>query len=463
MADKHYDVIIIGGGPGGYVAGIRAGQLGLKTLVIEKDKLGGICLNWGCIPTKALIKNAEVLTTFKHAEDFGFSIENLKSDFSKAVKRSRDISAKSSKGIEFLLKKNKVEHQYGTAKIIAKGVVEVDAGGKKEKVTAQHIIVSTGARPRILPNIPIDYKQIITSTEAMILPEVPKRMVIIGSGAIGSEFAYIYNAYGTKVTLIEMLDSLLPIEDREITKILRRNFEKSGIEVLVDTKVESVTTGKEATIKYSNKDGVKEIKADIVLSAIGVQGNIENLGLEALGVKTEKSFIKVDKNLKTNVEGIYAIGDVAGPPCLAHKASHEGIVCVEAIAGKHPHAVDYENIPGCTYCQPQVASVGLTEEKARAAGKEIKVGRYPFRSHGKALAMNETEGMIKLIFDAKYGELLGAHIIGPEATEMIAELVVARTLETTAEQLYTTIHAHPTLTEGIAEAALDAYGRALHI
>lgn len=463
MADKQYDVVVIGGGPGGYVAGIRAGQLGLKTLVVEKDKLGGICLNWGCIPTKALIKNAEVLNTFKHAEDFGFSFDNLKSDFSKAVKRSRDISAKSSKGIEFLFKKNKVDHLYATAKIVSKGVIEIDQQGKKEKINAKHIIIATGARPRILPNIPVDYKQIITSSEAMVLPEVPKRLVVIGSGAIGSEFAYVYNAYGSKVTIIEMLDSLLPIEDREITKILRRNFEKSGIEVYTEAKVESVTTGKEATVKFTTKDGVKEIKADIVLSAIGVQGNIENLGLETLGVKTEKSFIKIDKMMKTNIDGIYAIGDVAGPPCLAHKASHEGIVCVEAIAGKHPHAVDYENIPGCTYCQPQVASVGMTEEKARATGKEIKVGRYPFRSHGKALALNETEGMVKLIFDAKYGELLGAHIIGPEATEMIAELTTARTLETTAEQIYNTIHAHPTLTEGVAEAALDAYGRALHI
>lgn len=463
MADKQYDVVVIGGGPGGYVAGIRAGQLGLKTLVIEKDKLGGICLNWGCIPTKALIKNAEVLTTFKHAADFGFSVDNLTADFSKAVKRSRDISLKSSKGIEFLFKKNKVDHLYATAKIAGKGAVEVDQQGKKERIAAKHIIIATGARPRILPNIPVDRKQVITSTEAMVLPEVPKRMVIIGSGAIGSEFAYIYNAYGSKVTIIEMLDSLLPIEDREITKILRRNFEKSGIEVYTDTKVESVTPGKEATVKIATKDGVKEIKAEIVLSAIGVQGNIEDLGLEALGVKTDRSFIKVDGALRTNVEGIYAIGDVAGPPCLAHKASHEGIVCVETIAGKHPHAVDYENIPGCTYCQPQVASVGMTEEKARAAGKEVKIGRYPFRSHGKALALNETEGMVKLIFDAKYGELLGAHIIGPEATEMIAELVTARTLETTAEQLFNTIHAHPTLTEGIAEAALDAYGRALHI
>lgn len=463
MADKQYDVVTIGGGPGGYVAGIRAGQLGLKTLVIEKDKLGGICLNWGCIPTKALIKNAEVLTTFKHAEDFGFSFENLKVDFTKAVKRSRDIALKSSKGIEFLFKKNKVEHLSATAKIASKGVVEIDKQGKKEKINAKNIIIATGTRPRILPGIPVDYKQIITSTEAMILPEVPKRLVVIGSGAIGTEFAYIYNAYGSKVTIVEMLDSLLPIEDREITKVLRRNFEKNGIEVFTDAKVESVTTGKEATVKISTKDGVKEIKADIVLSAIGVQGNIENLGLEALGVKTEQSFIKVDKNLKTNVDGIYAIGDVAGPPCLAHKASHEGIVCVETIAGKHPHPVDYDNIPGCTYCQPQVASVGMTEEKARAQGLEIKVGRYPFRSHGKALAMNETEGMVKLIFDAKYGELLGAHIIGPEATEMIAELAIARTLETTAEQIYNTIHAHPTLSEGVMEAALDAYGRALHI
>ncbi|MDD8017969.1 MAG: dihydrolipoyl dehydrogenase, partial [Bacteroidota bacterium] len=449
MADKQYDVVVLGGGPGGYVAGIRAGQLGLKTLVIEKDKLGGICLNWGCIPTKALLKNAEVMNTFKHAEEFGISYSNLKVDFSKAIKRSRDISLKSSKGIEFLFKKNKVDHLYATGRIVSKGVVEIDQQGKKEKINAKNIIIATGARPRVLPNIPVDRKQIITSSEAMILPEAPKRMVIIGAGAIGVEFAYFYQAYGTKVTIIEMLDSLLPIEDREISKILRRVYEKMGIEVFTDTKVESVTTGAEATVKISNKDGQREIKADIVLSAIGIQGNIENLGLEQLGVKTEKSFIKVDSVLKTNVDGIYAIGDVAGAPWLAHKASHEGIVCVEAIAGKKPHPVDYENVPGCTYCQPQVASVGLTEEKARAKGLDIKVGRYPFRSHGKALALNETEGMVKLIFDAKYGELLGAHIIGSEATEMIAELVTARTLETTAEQIYNTMHAHPTLTEGV--------------
>ncbi len=463
MPEKQYDVLVIGGGPGGYVAAIRAGQLGLKTLVVEKENLGGICLNWGCIPTKALLKNAEVYHTLKHAEDYGFSFTNLKVDFSKAIQRSRDIAGKLSKGIEFLFKKNKVEHLKGTAKIISKGVVEVTQSGKTEKINAKHIIVATGARPRSFPSIPIDRKKVITSTEAMVLPEVPKRMVVIGAGAIGVEFAYFYNMYGAKVTIIEMLPTILPIEDAEITKTLTRVFTKNGIEILTETKVESVTSGKEVTVVVSGKDGKKEIKADIALVAIGVQGNIENLGLETLGVQTDRSFIKVDKYCKTNVDGIYAIGDVAGAPWLAHKASAEGVVCVEAIAGKKPHPVNYENIPGCTYCQPQVASVGFTEEKARQKGYEIKVGRYPFRSHGKALALNDTEGMVKLIFDAKYGELLGAHIIGPEATEMLAELVTARTLETTAEQIIQSIHAHPTLTEGIAEAALDAYGEAIHI
>ncbi len=463
MADKQYDVVIIGGGPGGYIAGIRAGQLGLKTLVVEKDKLGGICLNWGCIPTKALLKNAEIYNLLRHADDFGFSFSNLKADFSKAVKRSRDIAAKSSKGIEFLFKKNKVDYLAGTAKIVSKNVVEIAQSGKTDKINAKHIIVATGTRPRSFPTIPIDRKKVITSTEAMILPEAPKSMVIIGAGAIGCEFAYFYNAYGTKVTLIEMMPSILPIEDREVTKTLARAFTKSGTEVLTETKVEGVNAGKEVTVTISNKDGKKDLKAEIALVAVGVQGNVENLGLEALGVKIEKSFIKVDQNYKTNVDGIYAIGDVNGPPWLAHVASAEGIVCVEAIAGKNPQPVNYDNIPGCTYCQPQVASVGLTEEKAREKGFELKIGRYPFRSHGKALAINETEGFVKLIFDAKYGELLGAHIIGSEATEMIAELAIARTLETTADQIHETIHAHPTLTEGIGEAALDAYGRALNI
>jgi dihydrolipoamide dehydrogenase len=464
MAGKQFDVLIIGGGPGGYVAAIRAAQLGLSTAVVEKDKLGGICLNWGCIPTKALLKNAQVYDLLKHADQFGFTFDNLKADFSKAVKRSRDTANRLSKGIEFLFKKNKVDYITGTATIVGKGTVEVAQAGKTDRITAKHIIIATGARPRSFPSIPIDRTRILTSTEAMVLPEVPKRMVIIGAGAIGVEFAYLYSTYGTEVTIVEMMDSLLPIEDREVTKALRRVFEKSGIKVMTETKVESASaSGSDVTVSVSNKDGKKELKADIALVAIGVQGNIENLGLEALGVKTDRSFITVDKDYRTNVEGIYAIGDVDGPPWLAHVASAEGVHCVEKIAGKNPHPIDPLNIPGCTYCQPQVASVGLTEEKAREKGYELKIGRYPFRSHGKAIAINETEGFIKLIFDAKYGELLGAHIFGSEATEMIAELVTARTLETTAEQLIQSIHAHPTLTEGVAEAALDAYGEAIHI
>jgi dihydrolipoamide dehydrogenase len=464
MADKNYDVLIIGGGPGGYVAAIRAAQLGLSTAVIEKDKLGGICLNWGCIPTKALLKNADVYNLLKHADQYGFTFDNLTADFSKAVKRSRDTSSRLSKGIEFLFKKNKIELIAGTAKIVSKGVVELAQPGKTEKISAKNIVIATGARARSFPSIPVDRTRIITSTEAMVLPEPPKRMVIIGAGAIGVEFAYLYSSYGTEVTIVEMMDSLLPIEDREVTKALRRVFEKAGIKVLTETKVENATaSATDVTVTVSNKDGKKEVKADIALVAVGVQGNIENLGLETLGVVTDRSFIKVDGHFKTSVDGIYAIGDVNGPPWLAHVASAEGIHCIETIAGKQPHAVDYSNVPGCTYCQPQVASVGLTEEKAREQGYELKIGRYPFRSHGKAIAINETEGFVKLIFDAKYGELLGAHIFGSEATEMIAELVTARTLETTAEQIIGTIHAHPTLSEGIVEAALDAYGEAIHI
>ncbi|MCX6137327.1 MAG: dihydrolipoyl dehydrogenase [Ignavibacteriales bacterium] len=463
MENAKYDVVMIGGGPGGYVAAIRAAQLGLKTLVVEKDKLGGVCLNWGCIPTKALLKNAEVYNLLKHADEFGFSFDNLKADFSKAVKRSRDIALRSSKGIEFLFKKNKVDYLPGTATVTAPGSIQVEQPGKKSIISAKHIILATGARPRAIPGIKIDGKNVITSSEAMVLPEPPKSMIIIGAGAIGVEFAYFYNAYGTKVTVVEMLPSILPIEDREVTKTLGRVFAKAGITVMTETKVDSVVSGKSVKVTVSGKEGTKELEADVALVAIGVQGNIEGLGLETLGVKTEKSFITVDANYRTNVEGLYAIGDVNGPPWLAHVASAEGVACVDAIAGKKPHPINYDNIPGCTYCQPQVASIGLTEEKAREKGHELKIGRFPFRSHGKALAMNETEGFVKLIFDAKYGELLGAHIIGAEATEMIGELAVARTLETTYEQIVHTIHAHPTLTEGIAEAALDAYGEAINI
>ena len=463
MSENKYDLVVIGGGPGGYVAAIRAGQLGLKVLVIEKEKLGGVCLNWGCIPTKALIKNAEVYETLKHADEYGFTFENLKVDFSKAIKRSRDISGRLSKGIEFLFKKNKIELISGNAKIISKGIVEVTTADKTETINAQNIIIATGARPRTVPGITIDRKQVITSSEAMILPEAPKRLIIIGAGAIGVEFAYFYNTYGTKVTIVEMLPSVLPIEDKEISKTLARVFQKKGIEILTETKVLSVKTGGEVTVTISQNNETKDLTADVALVAIGVQGNIENLGLENVGIKTEKSFIKVDEFYKTNVDGIFAIGDVNGPPWLAHVASAEGVTCVEKIAGKNPPKINYSNIPGCTFAQPQVASVGLTEEKAIEKGFQIKIGRYPFRNHGKAMAMNESEGFVKLIFDAKFGELLGAHIIGPEATEMIGELVLGRALETTAEQIHRTIHAHPTLSEGIAEATLDADKEAIHL
>lgn len=463
MSEKNYDIVVIGGGPGGYVTAIRAGQLGLKTLVIEKDKLGGICLNWGCIPTKSLLKNAEVLETLKHADEYGFSFENLKIDFSKAVKRSRDISSRLSKGIEFLLKKNKVDLLNGTAKIISNNSVEVSVGDKSEIINSKNIIIATGARPRNIPGINIDRNKIITSSEAMVLDEIPKRLIIIGAGAIGVEFAYFYNTYGSKVTIIEMLPAILPVEDREVSKTLARVFQKNGIEILTETKVESVSAENEVVVTVSQNGEKKEIVGDIALVAIGVQGNIENLGLENLGVKTEKSFIKVDEFYKTNVDGIFAIGDVNGPPWLAHVASAEGVICVEKIAGKNPHKIDYNNIPGCTYSKPQVASVGLTEEKAIEKGYKTKIGRYNFRSHGKAMAMNESEGFVKLIFEERYGELLGAHIIGPEATEMIGELVMAKNLESTPEQIHRAIHAHPTLSEGIAEAALDSNKEAIHI
>ncbi|MBI1807960.1 MAG: dihydrolipoyl dehydrogenase, partial [Ignavibacteria bacterium] len=445
MPDRQFDVAVIGGGPGGYVAAIRATQLGFKTAVIERDKLGGVCLNWGCIPTKALLKNAELYHHFKHADEWGITYKDLAFDFSKIIKRSRDVAMRNSKGIEYLFKKNKVEHIPGYGKLISKGKIDVTKDGKpSETVSAKHIIVATGARPRTIPNVKIDGKQVISSTEAMILPEFPKSMVVIGAGAIGVEFAYFYNAFGTKVTIIEMMPTILPIEDKEISKLLESNFKKEGIEIFTEAKVESVSTSKEVKIVVGSKDGKKEMKAEVALMAIGVQGNVENIGLEAVGVKVEKGWIQVDDYSRTNVEGVYAIGDVAGPPWLAHVASREGIVCIDAIAGKNPQSIDYDNIPGCTYCQPQVASLGMTEERALAEGHQIKVGRFPFSASGKARAIGETEGLVKLIFDAKYGELLGAHILGSEATEMIAELGVAKTLETTVSGIAGTIHAHPT-------------------
>lgn len=464
MPERQFDVAVIGGGPGGYVAAIRASQLGLKTAVIERDKLGGICLNWGCIPTKALLKNAELYDHFKHAEDFGISYSNLKFDFAKIIKRSRDVAAINSRGIEYLLKKNKVEHISGFGKLAGKGKIEVSKGGKPvETVSAKHIIIATGARARSIPNVILDGKQVITSTEAMNLPKLPKSMVIIGAGAIGVEFAYFYNAFGTKVTLIEMMPNILPVEDKEISKLLESNFKKSGVEILTEAKVDSVTTSKEVKVLVSTKEGKKEFKAEIALVATGVQGNVENLGLEQVGVKLEKGWIQVDEFSRTGVEGIYAIGDVAGPPWLAHVASREGVVCVENIAGKKPQPIDWDTIPGCTYCQPQVASIGMTEERALAEGYQLKVGRFPFSASGKARAINDTVGMVKLIFDAKYGELLGAHILGSDATEMIHELTLAKSLEAVGSSVFGTIHAHPTLSEAIMEAAENAYGHSIHI
>ncbi|MBV6513406.1 MAG: Dihydrolipoyl dehydrogenase [Ignavibacteriaceae bacterium] len=465
---KEYDLIVLGGGPGGYVAAIRAGQLKLKTAIIDKDNLGGVCLNWGCIPTKSLLKNAEMYDNLNnHASDFGISFSDLKFDFTKIIKRSRDISDRITKNVEMLVKKNKVERYRGFGKLTSRNTIDIlDKDGKvAETVTAKHIIIATGASPRILPNIPVDHKNIITSTEAMSLPEQPKELIIIGAGAIGIEFAYFYSVLGTKVTVIEMLDNILPIEDKEVSELLEKNFKKRGITIHTKTSVEKAEVkGKKVEVTI-NRNGEKSvISADKVLSAIGVSGNISGFGLEELGVEIYKNHIKVDKTTyKTNIEGLYAIGDVIGPPWLAHVASAEGIHCVEVIAGHHPIPVDYDNIPGCTYCQPQVASIGMTEQKAREAGYELKIGKFPFMASGKAFAIGEREGFVKLIFDAKYNELLGAHIIGSEATELIAELGLARSLEATGETIIKTVHAHPTLSESIMEAAANAYGESIHI
>lgn len=463
-----YDLAILGGGPGGYVAAIRAGQLGLKTVVIDKDNLGGICLNWGCIPTKSLLKNAEIYDTLSnHSGDFGISFKELSIDFSRVIKRSRDISEKISKNVEMLIKKNKINRVRGFGKLASSSSIDVfDNDGKKlQTVEADKIIVATGARPRILPSIPVDRKDIITSSEAMTLPELPSSLIVVGAGAIGIEFAYFYSVLGTKVTIIEMLDRILPVEDREVSDALAKSFKKRGIEIHTGAVVESAVADADGVTVIINKDGKKiELKGDKVLSAIGVTGNIEGIGLEELGVEIFKNHIKVDKSdYSTNIPGIYAIGDVIGPPWLAHVASAEGIRCVEVIKGAHSASVDYDNIPGCTYCQPQVASIGLTEEKAKEQGYKLKIGKFPFMASGKAFAIGERDGFVKLIFDEQYGELLGAHIIGSEATEMIAELGIARALEATYETIIKTVHAHPTLSESVMEAAAMANGEAIHI
>lgn len=465
---KQYDIAVLGGGPGGYVAAIRAGQLGFKTVVLDKDNLGGICLNWGCIPTKSLLKNAEIYDQIKnHREDFGIEVTGLEIDFNRIIKRSREISKRISKNVEMLIKKNKIDRIRGFGKLTSKNTIEVsDEKGKAiETIKADKIIIATGAHSRFIPKIPVDKKNIITSTEAMILEKQPKDLIVIGAGAIGIEFAYFYSTLGTKVTIIEMLKQILPIEDEEVSVALEKNFKKKGIEILTNTVVEKAEVkGNKVNVTININGEEKILSAEKVLNAIGVVGNIEGIGLEKLGIQVEKNHIKVNKETyETNVPGVFAIGDVIGPPWLAHVASAEGIHCVEHIKGIHHPPIDYDNIPGCTYCQPQVASVGLTEAKAKEKGYEIKVGKFPFMASGKAFAIGEREGFVKMIFDAKYGEILGAHIIGSEATEMIAEVTLARSLEATGESIIKTIHAHPTLSESIMEAAAQAYGEAIHI
>ena len=466
--NEKFDIAILGGGPGGYVAAIRASQLGYKTVLIDKENLGGICLNWGCIPTKSLLKNAEIYDLVKNkGKEFGITATGLKFDFNTIIKRSRNISEKISSNVEMLIKKNKIKRIRGYGKLTSK--TQLSVFGEKqeeiEKIEADKIIISTGARSKTFNTIPIDRKMIITNKEAMILPEQPKELIIIGAGAIGIEFAYFYSVLGTKVIIIEMMDTILPIEDHEVSAALQRSFKKRGIDIFTGTKVDKAEIkGKNVNVTITKNEKQEVLSADKVLSAIGLIGNVEGFGLEKLGIVLFKNHIKVDKSTyETNVKGIYAIGDVIGPPLLAHVASAEGIHCVEKMKGLNPPDIEYENIPGCTYCQPQVASVGLTEKAAKEKGYEVKVGKFPFMASGKAFAVGEREGFVKFVFDEKYGELLGAHIIGSEATELIAEAVLAKSLEATGESIIKTVHAHPTLSESLMEAAAQTYGKAIHI
>ncbi len=462
-----YDLLVIGSGPGGYVAAIRAAQLGLKAAIVERAELGGICLNWGCIPTKALLKSAEVFDYLNNAADYGITTTgSSKADLNAMVDRSRNVAGGMSKGIQFLLKKNKIEVIEGSAKLTADKKVEVTKkGDKKETIEATSIILATGARSRELPNLLQDGKKVIGYREALLLKKLPESKVVVGSGAIGSEFAYFYSTIGTKVTLVEFMDNIVPVEDVEVSKQLERSFKKAGIDVKVSSEVTSVdTSGKKVKVVIKDKKGKETtVETDIVLSAVGITSNIENIGLEEVGVTVEKGKIKVDEFYQTSVKGIYAIGDIVPGQALAHVASAEGIICVEKIAGQNPEPMDYNNIPGCTYTSPEVASVGMTEAAAKEAGYELKVGKFPFSASGKASAAGHTDGFVKLIFDAKYGELLGAHMIGANVTEMIAELVVARKLETTGHELMKTVHPHPTLSEAIMEAAAAAYGEVIHL
>lgn len=461
----NFDVIVLGSGPGGYVAAIRAAQLGLKTAIIERESLGGICLNWGCIPTKALLKSANVFEYMNHAEDYGLRAENIDKDFTKVVKRSRSVAEGMSNGIKFLMKKNKIEVIMGEGTVKPGKKISVKGeDGKTTDYSAKHIIIATGGRSRELPNLPQDGKKIIGYRQAMNLPEQPKKMVVVGSGAIGVEFAYFYQTMGTEVTVVEYLPNVVPVEDEEVSKQLERSFKKAGVKVMTSAEVTKVdTSGDGCKVTVKTKKGEEQIECDVVLSAVGVTANIENIGLEETGIKTEKGKIVVDEYYKTTIDGYYAIGDCVPGQALAHVASAEGIICVEQIAGHHPQPLDYNNIPGCTYCSPEIASVGYTEKAAKEAGYELKVGKFPFSASGKASAAGAKDGFVKVIFDAKYGEFLGCHMIGANVTEMIAEAVVARKLETTGMEIIKSVHPHPTMSEAVMEAAAAAYDEVIHL
>ncbi len=460
-----YDLIVIGSGPGGYVSAIRASQLGMKTAVVEKSELGGICLNWGCIPTKALLKSAQVYNYAKHAEEYGIQVSNVSLNFQKIIARSRAVADSMSKGIQFLFKKNKIDIIYGFGKLLNNQTVLVKkSDGSTEEYTANHIILATGARSKELPHMKQDGKKIIGYREALTMPYLPKSIIVVGSGAIGLELAYFYNAMGTKATIVELLPNIIPFEDEEVSKALARSFKKEGIEIITEGNVTVVdTTGNDCRVTVETKQGIKTLEAEVVLSAVGVTPNLENIGIEELEIELEKGKIKVNEYYETNVEGIYAIGDIIPTPALAHVASAEGICCVEHIAGKKPVPINYNNIPSCIYTIPEVASVGITEKQAIEQGYEIKVGKFPYSASGKAKAAGYSDGFVKLIFDAKYGELLGAHLIGLNVTEMVAELVVSKTLETTGHELIKSIHPHPTMSEAIMEAAAAAYGEVIHL
>ena len=464
---KEFDVCVIGSGPGGYVAAIRASQLGFKTAIVEKRHLGGVCLNIGCIPTKALLRSAEVYESIQHAADYGIEVKGASADFDAIVKRSRGVANKMSKGIQFLMKANKIDVFMGTGSFKSKSELEVkdEAGKVTETISAKNFIVATGARPREIPSIPIDGKMVIDSEKAMTLEKQPKKLIIMGAGAIGVEFAYFYNTIGTEVTIIELQKNLVPVEDKDVGRELGKIYKKKGMNILLNSSVSKVEKkGKGVAVTVSSNKGEQVIEADMVLSAVGVTGNVEGIGLEEIGVKVDRGAIQVDRaTYKTDVDGIYAIGDVIGAPWLAHKASHEAVVCAELLAGMTPQPVNYNNIPGCTYCEPQIASVGLTEEAARENGYKVKVGKFPLSASGKATALGHEEGFVKVVFDAEYGEWLGCHMIGFGVTEMVAEAVVARDLETTGHEIISAVHPHPTLSEAVMEAVAEAYNEGVHL